>query len=99
MDFTDLTEKTECPYNPQHIFDKSKLIYHLGRCKDKEKVKHLFTSCQYNKIHIFKKEDIETHELICPDKDEVRNLTQQLRTTLSSLEYERERSREKLKKE
>ena len=55
MDFVDLNEKASCPYNPNHIFDKEKLLFHLNRCKDKLKVGHLFKSCKYNSIHIVRK--------------------------------------------
>ena len=54
-------------------------MFHLNRCKDKEKVAHLFGSCQYNRIHIMPKQDIESHELLCSDKDDIRNLTLKLR--------------------
>ena len=93
MDFFDLNEKASCPYNPNHIFDKEKLLYHLNRCKDKLKVGHLFKPCKYNSIHIIRKEDIENHELICSDAASFRSLTSELRNTLRQIEDERERSR------
>lgn len=52
MIFEDFSDKVSCPYNKNHIFDKEKLIFHINRCKDKEKVGHLYASCQYNRIHI-----------------------------------------------
>lgn len=52
MNFEDLSDKVSCPYNKNHIFDKDKYMFHLNRCKDKEKVGHKFTQCQYNRIHI-----------------------------------------------
>ena len=61
MDFIDLSEKVTCPYNKSHIFDKERLLFHLNKCKDKEKVKHKFRSCRFNKIHIVPLEDIEAH--------------------------------------
>ena len=79
MDFADLNEKASCPYNPNHIFDKDKLLFHLNKCKEKQKVGHLFRSCKYNSIHIIRKEDMEAHELICSDSSDIRDLTSQLR--------------------
>ena len=79
MYFEDVSDKASCPYNKSHTFDKEKLMFHLNRCKDKEKVGHLFGCCQFNRIHIMLKQDIESHELLCPDKDELRNLTIKLR--------------------
>lgn len=58
MNFEDLSDKVSCPYNKNHIFDKDKYMFHLNRCKDKEKVGHKFTQCQYNRIHIVLKQDI-----------------------------------------
>ena len=82
MDFTDLRNKAQCPYNPNHVFDKEKLIFHIQRCKDQKKNGHLFRSCQYNKIHILPREDLEAHEIICPDREDIINVTAQLRRTL-----------------
>lgn len=61
MNFENLEEKASCPYNPNHIFDKEKLLFHLNRCKDKQKIGHLFKSCRFNSLHIIRKEDIEGH--------------------------------------
>lgn len=75
MNFEDFSEKACCPYNKNHIFDKEKYIFHLNRCKDKDRIGHLFASCQYNRIHIVPKEDLATHEIVCPDQRDMKRLT------------------------
>jgi hypothetical protein len=54
-------DKACCPFNPNHIFAREKLIFHLNRCKDKEKVIHLYRACKYNGVHYYKLEEIEQH--------------------------------------
>lgn len=54
-------EKASCPFNRNHIFAKEKLIFHINRCKDREKVKHKFAVCKYNGLHFIPKQDIEEH--------------------------------------
>ena len=92
MDFFDLQNKAQCPYNPNHFFDKEKLIFHIQRCKDKEKHQNKFRSCQYNKIYIVPKEDLEVHEIICPDRQDIINVTANLRKSLMRIEREKSRS-------
>lgn len=62
-------ELVSCPYNVLHKFARSKLPFHIQRCKDGKKLQHLFTRCSYNSVHIVKKTQKEDHELICPDKE------------------------------
>lgn len=80
MYFEDLSDKATCPYNKNHVFDKEKLIFHLNRCKDKEKVANQYDSCRFNRIHIhLKGDDLKFHEDICPDRDDIKKLTKQLK--------------------
>lgn len=44
---------TKCPYNKNHRFDCAKYFHHLGRCKEGQKVKHLYQTCRFNSLHIF----------------------------------------------
>lgn len=44
-------EKASCPFNKNHIFAREKLIFHINRCKDREKVAHKFAVCKYNGLH------------------------------------------------
>lgn len=90
-------ERASCPFNKNHIFAREKLIFHINRCKDREKVAHLFSTCQFNGLHFIKKEELEMHELTCPDKMEVKRMVESMKRNFASLR-ERSRSRERREK-
>jgi hypothetical protein len=91
------TEKASCPFNKNHVFAREKLIFHINRCKDRDKVAHLFSTCQYNGLHFVKKEELEMHELTCSDRMEVKRMIELMKRNFANMR-ERSRSRERREK-
>ncbi|KAL4470876.1 hypothetical protein ABPG72_016422 [Tetrahymena utriculariae] len=58
-----------CPYNPSHKIVKSRLTWHIQKCKSAQVNSNLFGHCRYNYLHILQKVDLPTHENIyCEDR-------------------------------
>ena len=60
-------EVISCPYNKNHRFPKSDLVYHLSKCKEKKTKAHLFGVCKFNELHIMPRDELKAHETYCKD--------------------------------
>ena len=58
-----------CPFNPNHIVKRSRLITHKKVCPDKNK--RGIIQCPYNPSHHILIENLEKHKEKCPDKVEI----------------------------
>ena len=59
-------ELESCPYNPAHTIKRSKMLYHIVRCR-RSLPAHL-SVCEYDLHHLVHKEKMEDHYLACPSK-------------------------------
>jgi len=68
-----MNQLISCPYNAFHKVTEKRLMFHVVRCSEKEKVGHLFDHCPYNFLHILKKEVviINMHRKLKPIKSSV----------------------------
>ena len=55
-----------CPFNPNHLVKRSRLITHKKCCPDKGK--RGIVQCPYNPSHHVLIENIEKHKEKCPDR-------------------------------
>ncbi len=54
-----------CPFNSAHTFEKDKFVFHIQRCKDKQKMMPYMSKCKYNPMHYVLKDKIKQHEEVC----------------------------------
>ena len=59
-------ELESCPYNPLHTIKRSKMLYHIVRCR-RSLPAHL-SVCEYDMHHLIHKEKMEDHYRNCPAK-------------------------------
>jgi hypothetical protein len=48
-----------CPFNSAHTFEKDKFVFHIQRCKDKQKMMPYMSKCKYNPMHYVLKDKIK----------------------------------------
>lgn len=57
-----------CPYNNQHVMNQERLLWHLDKCPDGNRLSYLFATCPYNTFHRMPKPQYEDHLRTCPDR-------------------------------
>ena len=60
-----------CPFNPNHLVKRSRLITHKKLCPDKNKKG--IVQCPYNPSHHILIENLDKHKEKCPDRNIINN--------------------------
>lgn len=82
-----------CPYNNQHTMPESRLMWHLDKCPDGNRLKHLFSVCPYNNIHRVPRPHYEDHIRTCSDRVRNEDKIQEINAILMKSQPKQDSSR------
>ncbi|KAL1505889.1 hypothetical protein ABEB36_005343 [Hypothenemus hampei] len=60
-----------CPYNPSHYIRKSRMEYHLVKCRKSFPQNGRFVMCDFNSTHRIPMPEIQYHHETCPDRKKI----------------------------
>ncbi|CAG9331116.1 unnamed protein product [Blepharisma stoltei] len=62
-----LEPKIACSYNPDHLVNPARLLWHYTKCPDRKHMSQMFKICPYNPAHHIPNCELYNHMKRCPN--------------------------------